>query len=394
MRRAKLANALAGMVLGAAVLLTGCSNFFVSPTTTTTTTGTTGSGSSTADYAYVVNQNLTLSEFVVGSSTLTPVTGSPLAIGSPLSSASSVAVNPSNSFVYVGGTGGILAYSIGTAGALTQVTSGGVTEEANYVSLAVTPNGDFLLGLDNVNNAIWVFAINTTTGAILPSGSTYQLNVAAITAPARMIQVSPNGDVVAVAEGVGGDDIFGLDETTGLLTAGSTVNAPANGYTDLSVAFDSTSTYLLIGRGITAAGTSQILSYPVSTAGILSGSGNAYNTGEDPYDLLVDATGAYVYSANRGASTISGFTLASGALTQLTGSPFVSGGGVTSLAEDINSQYVIAAGIGAASATTDTSDLTLYSFDALVPGQLDAVAKVENGSGVTGSVAVATTHPQ
>ncbi len=392
MNRVSLGSGLQMAGIGAAILLTGCSNFFVKPTTTTTSTGTT-TGSTTSDYAYVVNSNSTISEFVIGSGALTAISGSPFAITTPLSTAASVVVNPANTFVYVGGTGGILAYSIGTTGALSLISGGGVTEEASYSSLAVSPNGSYLLGLDNINNAVWVFSINASTGAIAPVGSTAQLNVAAVTAPARMLAVAPSGNVVAVAEGTGGDDVFGFNESTGVLTAGSSINPPASGYTDLAVAFDPTSAYLLVGRGITAAGTSQVLSYNVGTTGILGTLVGAYNTGVDPYSILVDQTGAYVYTANRGAATISGFGLATGVLTPLTASPFVSGGGVTSLAEDVSNKYVIAAAVASTTTGPDTSDLTMYSFDALAPGQLDAVATSQNGSGVAGSVAIATTHP-
>jgi hypothetical protein len=61
---------------------------------------------------------------------------------------------------------------------------------------------------------------------------------------------------------------------------------------------------------------------------------------------------------------------------------------VTSLALDNSGKYVIAAGSGG----SGTTDLTLYEFDALNAGQLDAVATYANGSGAAGSVAVAATH--
>jgi len=370
----------AGLLLSE--VLTGCNGFFVDPNTGTTTTG-----SSTADYAYVVNADSTVSEFVVGSATLTAISGSPFTPGTPLSSASSVVVNPSNAFVFVGGDGGVLAYTIGSTGALTQVSGGGVTEVGNFVSMAVAPNGEWLLALDDIDNVLWVFSINTSTGALTASGATYQLSVAAATDAARAVAVSPNGGLVAVAIGGGGDDVFTFNESTGVLASTSAVNAPASGYTDAAVTFDSTSTHLLIGRGGPTSGASQILSYAVSTAGIL-GTLNTYTSGNDPYGLLVDATGAYVYAANKGDGTVSGYTLTSGALKALTSSPFTSEAGVTALAEDINDKYVIAA------STAGTYDLTLYALDALSAGQLDAVATVANGSGTTGSVAVAATHPQ
>ena len=390
MKQVRFISTLQILIAVAASLLTGCANFFVKPGTVNPPGASTGAGSATSDYVYVLNSNATVSEFVVGTGKLTAITGSPFAVETPLSTAASITVTPANSFVYVGGTGGILGYSIGTRGALTLTMSRGVTEQANYSSLAVAPNGQYLLALDNLNNVIWVFSINLSTGALTPVNATYPLNVSAVAAPARMIKISPNSDVVAVAEGTGGDDVFAFNQFTGVLTPESSVNAPASGYTDLSVAFDTTSTHLFIGRGITAAGNSQVLSYNLPTTGVIGSFVGSYATGTDPYAVLIDATNTYVYTANRGDSTVSGYTVASGGLTAISGSPYASGGGAIALVEDITGKYILAA----AAASTSGADLTLYSFDVTVPGKLNAVATSQNGSGVSGSLAMAATHPQ
>ncbi len=380
--------------ISAGMLLTGCNGFFVHPSDGS---GGTTTGSSTADYAYVVNSNGSVSEFVIGASTLTAVSGSPFVPGSPLSTASSVVVNPTNAFVFVGGSGGVISYSIATTGALSVVSGGTITETANFASMVMSPNGDWLLALDNEYNQIYIFSVNTSTG-VLTLSTKYQLSIPYATAAARMIAISPNGGLVAVAFGTEGDQVFTFDEasTSGALSSApsSSVNPPASGYSDDSVAFDSTSGYLLVGRGITTGGlSSQLLSYTVSATGVL-GTDATYPVGADPYGLLVDNTGGYLYSANRGDGTVSGYTLATGALTQLSSSPYKSGGGATALAEDINSKYVLVAAVGSATTPGDDADLTLYAIDALTPGQLDPVATSANGSGASGSVAVATTHPQ
>jgi 6-phosphogluconolactonase (cycloisomerase 2 family) len=205
-----------------------------------------------------------------------------------------------------------------------------------------------------------------------------------------MVRMAPDGGLLAVAIGTAGDEVFTFNTTTGVLTSESAVEAPASGYSDDSIAFDGTSTvaasHLLIGRGITSTGTSQILAYTVTSAGALGSTASAYTSGQDPYSLLIDLTGAYLFAANRGSSTVAGYTIANGALTGLASSPYASGSEVTALAEDNTKKFVIAAAAGG------SSDLTLYAFDALTAGQLDAVATSANGSGVAGSIAVATTH--
>ena len=382
MTKTSLRAATMAIGVGFAILLTGCGTFFVDPNSPTTPPG-----SSTADYVYVVNSNSTVSEFTLDSG-LTAISGSPFTPGTPLSSASSVVVNPTNSYVFVGGNGGILSYAIGSTGALSTVTNGAVVETANFVSLAVSPNGSYLIGLDNLENAVWVFSIDTTQG-VLTKLSSVALPVSVTTAAARSLAVSPNGTLVAVSLGSSGDDVFTFDQTTGAMSTAvtSSVNPPAVGYTDVALAFDPTSGFLLIGRGGPAAGTSQILSYAVSTAGIL-GAVTTYSPGNDPYALLVETSGNYLYSANKGDGTVSAFGLAAGALTTVAGSPYKGEVGVTALAEDINNKYVVAASTGG------TQDLTVYALDALTTGALDPVATSLNGSGVAGSVAVAATHPQ
>ena len=104
--------------------LAGC-GFFVDTTTTTTTTTT--PAAATGDYVYVVNPAAnTLSGYVVGTNTLTPISGlNPLAVQTGLSPRS-VAVTRANTFLYVGGNGAINCYSIGTGGVLTARAFGAV----------------------------------------------------------------------------------------------------------------------------------------------------------------------------------------------------------------------------------------------------------------------------
>ncbi len=387
LRRAGCMAALSG-----AMLLAGCGSFgdgfFQNPNNG----GSTPVNPSGADYVYVVNNGNTLSEFVVGSSVLTAVSGSPVTLPTGLAAAS-VTVSRDDNYVFVGGDGAIEVYGIGSGGALTQETDG-VSEEANFVSLDTSPDGKWLFALDNLNNEVWIFGINSSSGALTLQGSQLAVNVnglvLATAAPARMLKMAPDGGLLAVAVGTAGDEVFTFDTTTGALTAASAVDAPASGFSDDSVAFDGTSsvpaTHLLIGRGITAAGSSTILSYGVTAStGALTPTASGYAVGEDPYALLVDATGTYVYSADRGANQVAGYTLSNGALTTLGSSPYTGGSEVTALAEDNGKKYVIAAAAGS------SPDLTMYAFDALTAGQLDAVATTANG-GTAGSIAVATTH--
>ena len=126
---------LAGLAAALTLLLplSGCTGFFVSPTTTTTSTNptnpTTPTPTNTGDYAYVANSSAgstSLSEYNVSAGSLTSV--GTVSLGYvPVA----LAVAPSNSFLYAasapGSTSpGVFLYSIATGGTLTVANGGNV----------------------------------------------------------------------------------------------------------------------------------------------------------------------------------------------------------------------------------------------------------------------------
>lgn len=357
-------------------LLTGC-GFFPPVTSSTSTSAATG------DYVYVVNQTSdTVSAFAVGTATLTSVGSTTLIAGL---APASIAVTRPNTFVYVGGNGAISCFSIGTGGALTAVSGGGASATANFVSLDTSPDGQWLLSLDSITSVVYVYKINTSTGALTLNATTTYAVPGAGTLSQRMIRVAPNGAYVGIALGPAGDVIFPFTTSTGILGAGNNL-AVSTAYSDNALTFDATSGYLLIARGITGTGTSGIATYNVNSTGALSPVQTLIASGNAPYSLALDSTGAYVYAANRADATISGYTLASGNLTALASSPYASGAAVTALARDSSGKYIIAAASGG------SSDVTLYSFDAVTAGKLDAVATAISGTDPAGSIALAATH--
>ena len=376
----RLRDGVRWMALGTASLLNGCGGGFFVDTKSTTTTG-----SSSADYVYVVNQTTdTLSEFVVGSGTLTTVSGSPISLVAGLAPAS-VAVSLPNTYVFVGGNGAISSYAIGTGGALTIVNGGSASATANFISLETSPDGQWLLGLDSLTQSVYVFKINTSTGALtLNSTATYTAPGSGTSAQ-KSIRMSPNAAFVAAALGPGGDVLFTFNTATGVLTQTAGVQLLA-GFQDNSVVFDANSAYLFVARYGGTSGSGGVSSYGVSSAGLLTSKQTLAAGGNAPYGLLLDATGAYLYAANRGDGTISGFTVTSGNLTALASSPFPAGAFPIALAEDNSKKYVIGVAAGG------SSDVSLYAFDALTNGKLDAVGVIASGTEPAGSVAVAATH--
>ena len=373
---------LLGVFAAVALLaLSGCTGFFSDPNTTTTTTATSG------DYLYAVNNSTdTLSEYSIGASGLTAISGSPVALASGLSP-TSVAVSRENTFVFVGGTQAVEVYSIGAGGALTAVTGAGVVvQNAVFSSLDTSPDGNWLLALDSLSDTVRVFGINTSTGALSVSGA---LTIGAINGAGTMtpkgIRISPNASYVAVALGAGGVVTFTFNTTTGALTE-ATSGIFNSAYTSNAVCFDSTSSYLWVALQGASTGLSGVGTFGISTLAVPSNTGTFATSGDTPYALLVDSTDSYVYTANRGSGNVSGFTNATGALTPMSSSPFPSGVTATALAEDNTHKYIIAAAAGG------SSDLTFYALDAIIGGKLDAVSTAISGTDPAGTLAIATTY--
>ena len=370
----------------AAGLLAGCGGFFPAITTTTSTSTTTG------NYVYIVNQATnSVSAFAVGSAMLTATTGSPVTLAAAVasSSAASVAVSRQNTFVYVGGQGGIACFAIGSDGSLTAVTGSNQTSTGDFVSLDTSPDGRWLVGLDSVNFSVNIYGINTSTGLLTLSGTSvpYPLAMAGNTSVAHAVRFAPTGAFLGLALGTSGDVVYPFTTSTGLLGVGQEIQFAATGTntSDNALTFDATGGYLYVARLVSGAGNSRVASYNISSGGVPTLAQLAVS-GDAPFSMMIDNAGAYLYSANRGSANVSGYSIANGVMTALPGSPYTSGLSASALAEDNTHKYVIAA------AANGSNDYTMYNFDALTAGKLDAVSVGASGSDPAGSVAIAATH--
>lgn len=356
--------------------LTGCGNFFVYP-------GSSGSGSTTTSFAYFANATTnTVSGYALATGTPTAVTGSPYSLGI---SPTSLVVTPGNTFLYVGSIGALFGFSINTTtGALTALNSGQALAAPTIVSMDVSPDGNWLLGLDASGITVTEYAINTSTGLLTPAtGASYSTTGTGASTP-HAIRFAPSGGLVFAALGNGGDAVFTFNTSTGALVQTQSLAASTTA-SDNALIVDSTSSHLYVARSGDGSG---INAYTIGTSGALTGiSGAPFASGAGPYALTIDKTGAYLYAANRTDGTISGYTIAtSGALTTISGSPFASGVLTTSLGRDSLGKYIVAASQGG------SSDLSLYTFDSTTLGKLNLSATSTTGTDPTGAVAVAMTH--
>jgi 6-phosphogluconolactonase len=386
-------------VVCAALMLpvfTGCSGFFPP------INNGGGGGTATGDYVYVANgSRSSIGGLSISTTTTTSAAGVTTSTGK-LSSISglpfaagyvpqSMVVTPNNAFLYVGGTSAISLYLINSNGTLTTPSTGAQQVVVFAPSLAVSPDGQWLIALDGTTQQLDIFQINSSTGALTAAaGSPATYTVASGTWIPTSVKVSPNGALIFAALGTGGDAIFTFNTTTGVATSSAylptgNVQTSDNGY-----AIDSTSSYLYIARSGVGGG---VAVYTIGNGGTLNVlKGSPFAAGNGTYSLTMDSTGTYLYAANRLDNTISGYTIvpatatAALSLTPLKSSPYQSGTSVQSLGLDNTGKYLLAAAVGG------SPDLTMYSFDITVPGQLDPATSIATDADPAGASTIALTH--
>ena len=389
----------AAAVLGiwALGLTTGCAGFFVYPGSTGS--GGSGSGGTTSgDYVYVANAtNDSVAGFAVGTGTLTAISGSPYALGY---SPTAVAVNPADSILFVASNGGIYTYSIGSSGVLTLLSSGVTSGLNDVVSMAVSPDGQWLFALDGIATAnvvtVYEFQISSN-GALTPqtSGGATYTGSWTITAPASPVTAPvpsaltaatvTSGVYVFVALGTGGELAIPFNTGSGVQLTPTQYVIPAGNsiYTsDNALAVNNSILYVARGNS-TSVGT--IVAYNV-TNGSLSLVGQAA-TGVQPASIVLNQAGTDVYVANRTDNTISGFSIGSGgAPTALATYSSGLGSYPVGLAVDNSGDYLFAVANGG------SPELTMYSCDTTTAGKLDFSTSSITGSGSSGGVGLAATH--
>lgn len=364
------------------LLFTGCDGFF--PPIHGGGTG----GGTTTNHVYVANQAASsIGGFAIGTGTLTAVTNSPLSAGyKPLS----MVVTPNNGLLYVGAANGIFVYFINSNGSLTVPSTGSQPAGVNAQSLAVSPDGQWLIALDGSTQQLDIFQINATTGALTSVNSPTTYSITSGVWQPTLVRVSSDATLIFAALGTGGDVVFTFNTTTGVAASSQYLPTGNTQTGDYGLAINSKTSYLYIARSGTNGG---VAVYSIAAGGVLTAvTGSPFAAGKGTYSVALDSTGTYLYAANRTDATISGYTIVPSttvlglSLTPLGGSPYSSGSGVQSIGIDSTNKYLLAPAVGGG------PDLTMYSFDITVPGKLNPATSVATGIDPAGAVAIALTH--
>jgi 6-phosphogluconolactonase len=291
------------------------------------------------------------------SGVLTQLVGSPVAAGQAVQS---IVIHPSGKFLYAAnsGEGDVSLFKISTTGGLTEVTPRtNVTPDGTAPTLlALDAAGGFLYVGNVGSNNISVFSIDSSTGALTPVGTPFQIG----TTPLNM-QLSPSGGVLYVT-GQG---------STGIIEAFSLVQGvPQFPGIPGSPFSTGTNPYGLViapsGGFLYTANTlyNTISEFTINADGSLKEISNS-PIGEQyfsPIALFIDKSGTYLYVANQASTNLAAYSIGSdGALALLTTSPFTTGANPSVIASDPGGKYMFVgnqSGIQSFSLNTSTGALT------------------------------------
>jgi 6-phosphogluconolactonase len=367
-------------VMVLAGMLTGCSGFFVPENGTG---GGSGGGTGTGtNFVYVGNaQTNTISGFQIGTGVLTNVPNMPYDLGF---SPAAMVMHPTNKFLYVAGVSSIFMYSVGTDGSLSAAAVGAGVAVATVNSIDISPDGNWLFALDLTQQIVNEYQINQTTGALTAMQPTPYTIAAGVWSP-KAVRVAPSGGYVFLALGTGGDVVMTLNINTGALQQTQQLGLSSTQTSDNALAIDSNTAYLYVARTGVNGG---LAVYTIGANGVLNAvTGSPFAAGAQPFSVVLDSSGKYVYVANGSDATISGYLIGTGGvLTALSGSPYPSGAQVEALGRDNSGKYLLAAAFGG------SPDLTMYSFDVASPGKLDTVTSAITGTDPANAIAIALTH--
>jgi 6-phosphogluconolactonase (cycloisomerase 2 family) len=371
----------------------GCDNFFIKPTNN-------GGGGSVGDYFYVGTQTGLLAGFAVSTTgALSAIANTPFTFSQvPVTS---VAVTPSNAFLYASAGQGIFVLPItaGTGAITVGNNSAAVATDMTPSSIQVDSSGKFLLAAGFFGGVPSVGVYSIGTGGILTEVGTpvaiplpTNTTVTGSNSPVQLA-ILPNDSFIYVSMGTIGVvsmtfNTSGQLSQTGKTTAPGTVTGPTGPVSnqDLALALNSAGSILFVGETNAGVRVNTIS----SDSSLVNVAGSPFKTAGQPSWIAQDGTGAYLYVANQSTNNISAYSiLASGVLTELTaaGSPFAAGTGPTALVLDQSKKFLACANVGG------SPDLQVYSFDTTTAGKLvpGATAAIGSSSPATAFV-LAGTH--
>jgi 6-phosphogluconolactonase (cycloisomerase 2 family) len=321
-------------------------------------------------FLYVLNSAGSISGFQydLTTSLLKPITSGPFDTG----------LNPNSLTGYPGsktlyevnvGSNDIYAYSIDqTTGALSLLASGPVKAGTNPGKLTLDAAGRFAYVTNSGSNDVYSYGVDATTGALTEIPAS---RVSTGTSPLNL-NLDRTGKFAYVASSGSADiSAYTVNPTTGVLTPIAGSPFANNGVP--SDALLHPNGKLVFVRSEVASKLSVFTIDPVSGA-LRAGPGSPYSLSNGAVMQTLDQTGRLLFVANQGSPPGPGsisvlkVDVASGALTEVSGSPFPLPGNPTFLTVDPSGQFLYASSVETDRVYAMKIDPTIGTLTALSSG--------------------------
>jgi 6-phosphogluconolactonase (cycloisomerase 2 family) len=295
-----------------------------------------------------------------------------------------IALHPSTNFLYVANltSNTVSGFSLDhTTGFLTPVGTAlsPVSTGPSPIALSVNPGGQFLYVLNQGDATISIYSIDPTRGILTPTGPAFSTG---LTNPQGML-ISP-GSFLYVIAGIAGSttpntiSVFSIGSNGALSPAAGAFTAAANS-TLSGMTTDPKGQFMYVADFQN----SNVISLSIDASGALTQvAGSPVVTGAQPVGVAVDGTGSFVYVSNSASGTVSAFKSSSGALTEVAGSPYSTKGTGTVVATqpgfltvDVTNTFLFVANQGGRSVASfgiNSADGTLVPVSTSPFGQLVA----------------------
>jgi 6-phosphogluconolactonase len=286
----------------------------------------------------------------------------------------SLAITPDKNFLYTANltSNTVSGYTVNhTNGVLTPVGQALAPTPVGTqpISVGVDSSGHFLFVLNQGNgtagsSSISIFAIDTTRGILTPTAGT-----PAVPDNPQSMLVSPASPIVYVVAGSPSTiSVYGIGANGGLTAS------PASNFTGPAASNITSITVDPKGQFMYATdlGNNNVISLSIAagTSALTPVAGSPFTAGTGPNAVAVDPSGALVYVSNKGSNDVSAFNSKAGVLTQVTGSPYTTQGSGTVagtapgfLTVDANGTFLFVGN----TATNGVASFTINADGTLVP---------------------------
>ena len=153
------------------------SPFAVDPSSTTISNPQSLAISPLGNFLYTANPTQgTIAAFAIGSDgSLSPVAGSPFAVGTAGASPTFVSVHPNGSFLYAADPAhnAVLGFSIGSDGSISPISGSPFAAGTGAVALSIAPQGSFLYAANPGDNTVSAYTIGSSGALTQVSGSPF-----------------------------------------------------------------------------------------------------------------------------------------------------------------------------------------------------------------------------